>query len=303
MYISRIIRNQSLSLLVTVCLIALKAGLPSIMNAADPPRIKILSLDSDGVLLHGSSDPAFEAAFVRPRAREWDPILPYTVVIQNKSGREIVAYTIGWRCTGRDGTTLTPVRSVFDFLGGTSLPQAGPKATQIVSQDMRLEGGGEGWSESDAAAAARLLARFGTQSSIEIGIDAVMFADGTTIGEDTAGFIPRWLAWKDSVSEIYTTTAQAPADKVKLLLQPFVDRAFATAQIDPAASTSHWAVLNVMASRAGSYEECRSLVSGFLASWLLDDFAKEGAVSLQRVRSIVRNRHLSVAVEDSKAKE
>jgi hypothetical protein len=62
------------------------------MSASDP-HVTVLSLESEGVALIPWTHPGLESG----RAKEFDPILPYTVVIQNNTEEEIIAYSVVWK--------------------------------------------------------------------------------------------------------------------------------------------------------------------------------------------------------------
>jgi hypothetical protein len=64
-----------------------------VMSASNP-LITISSLPAEGVILVGSSSPQFATAFKSTRAQGYDALLPYTVVIQNNTDQEIVAYSV-----------------------------------------------------------------------------------------------------------------------------------------------------------------------------------------------------------------
>ena len=75
------------------------------------PEVSVSSLDEERVVLLRTSDPGFYAGWTGAHQREWDKILPYTVtvVIQNNSDREVIAYAVAWHCIGNDGTVKTPI--------------------------------------------------------------------------------------------------------------------------------------------------------------------------------------------------
>src|ERR1017187_8038566 len=70
----------------------------SAVHASDAPTIVVSSLDDQGVVLLTSSHPSFAAAWQHGRAKGLDVVLPYTVVINNNSSREVIAYAVMWTC-------------------------------------------------------------------------------------------------------------------------------------------------------------------------------------------------------------
>ena len=49
--------------------------------------------------------------------------------------------------------------------------------------------------------------RLHSGATIEIALDAVLFADGSAIGPDTEDQIPKWKAWNEAEKEVYTKVA------------------------------------------------------------------------------------------------
>ena len=261
------------------------------MSAA--PHITISSLGRDGVVLLPSSHPEFESAFKAGRAKEYDPILPYTVVIKNNTDEEIIAYSVLWNCTDADGHFTRSRRTVVNFSNLAPGANLIPHATEIVSMLSGLEAGGQ---RADFATVSRIdkdAARFSQQRDVNIALDAVLFADGSAIGPDAAHSIPRWKAWLDAEKEVLmAATRMSPSE-----LQPGLRR-LAEPGVEIVRRSNgdlrNFADLSIMADHSDNYAECLILARGFFALAILDELEHGHMPTMENIRGILRSKRYPI---------
>ena len=248
---------------------------------ASQPRITISSLESDDILLMGPSSPEFDAAFKPGRLREYDGVLPYTVVIKNASPQEVIAYSVVWNGNKARGSVTLSVRSVYDFSNLQPGAHLRPQSREIVSMSMSLEAGGLHWDPY----VEHLIALYSECAEVNIALDAVLFSDGSASGADTAGWIPRWKAWLDAEKEVLTKVAEASPSQVRDLLHNLAERGSAIARVQSAGADPPFSVMAVLADHANSYEECLDLARAYFALSTIDQLDSVGAQALADIRA------------------
>lgn len=220
------------------------------------PNISINSLPADGLVLLPSTHPAFAAGLAPARALEGDALLPYAVLLHNTTEKEVLAYTVVWNCVDSTGTTVVHHATYFDF---QSLRGILPHQKRIVSiapglnTSFRADAGFE-----------RQVAEFATfyskQSSITVILDAVVFIDGTAIGEDTQGWIPRLKARLDAERDIAADMVQIASADLRRFLDEKKSRAIS---LLPAMAPRNSAGMSVAANNS-DYRTGYTLMQGTL---------------------------------------
>ena len=247
--------------------------------SASAPRVTVSSLDAYKVVLLPWSHPDFARALKPGMAREFEALLPYTAVIKNDSDREVIAYSVLWNCVGVDGRVTTGARAVDTF----SILQRGanflPHSTEVVSLQLCLEAGASQVDMATKVSMGRLVDVFSQQISIDISLDAVLFDDGSAIGSDRAGWIPRWKAWLDAEREVLTTAVQSSdTERINILRQ------FATGDQDPGK-------LAALANHSADYGECLAHARGYFSRSLLKELESgNGETSIKNVRNIIGSK-------------
>ena len=176
----------------TVTEVSLMAAAPAIFvsSLADADVHLLRSTDSD--YSHGWADGEPAIGFA--------PVLPFTVAIQNKSSREVIAYYVTWECTATDGRVLKHTRDVFNFEKLQPGSRLTPGGIELVALNVAVEAGR--WDDSLSESVLRLAMMFNSQSMIHISLDAVLFRDGTTAGPNTSHAVERWAAVLEGQAEV-----------------------------------------------------------------------------------------------------
>jgi len=244
---------------------------------------------SEGVLLFGSNRPEFELAFKHGRAKGYDPLLPYTVVIQNNTDQEIIAYSVVWNCrdaAGKFTRALRNVSGLHDLTPGTKLV---PHSTQIVSLLIDLEAGGTSWDSNTEGMVERHATFFSSRAAVDIALDAVMFADGSTIGADTAHCIPHWKAYMEAEQEVFTKATQTPPASLRTVLNQLAAPGMTLAK-ELNMDVTHPGQLGVMAGRIKDYSEILQMEKAYFALSILDEIDNTNLPTIENLRSILAKK-------------
>jgi hypothetical protein len=247
--------------------------------SASAPRVTVSSLDAYKVVLLPWPHPDFARALKPGMAKEFDALLPYTAVIKNDSDREVIAYSVLWNCVGVEGRATTAARTVDTF----SILQRGanflPHSSEVVSLQLSLEAGASQVDMTTKVSVDRLVDIFSQQISIDISLDAVLFDDGSAVGSDRAGWIPRWKAWLDAEREVLTTAVQSSdTERINILRQ------FATGDQDPGK-------LAALANHSADYGECLAHAKGYFSRSLLKELEEgNGETAMKNVRNIIGSK-------------
>ena len=265
-------------------------GQQEVTGVMEQPRVAVRSLEADGVLLLSSSDAGFLEAFRSPPRKEYAPILPYSVVIQNRSGQEIIAYSVIWDRLDPEGRVHRGRRSADAF--ATLAPGVGlaPNSSHVVSLLMSLESGGQTWNAGTEAQSKHLLSLWAGPSTIEISLDAVLFADGSAAGPDAAGQIPRWTARLDAEREVFTKVGARSEAEAKPLLLQLAEPGLAVARRVRGSDVEDTSVLGVMVGRTNGYDDCLALARADIALSILKELESKRLPTLDNVRRIAGSR-------------
>jgi hypothetical protein len=156
--------------------------------------IEIADFAPQGVTLIPASAPDFDAhaqAILGDHASPALDLAPYLAIVRNQNSRTVVAYTIAWTATLRNGASRVKYTQFKfpDSVAGTSNGLSLLESREIRSGEQRLHGlGFELWPPEHTRAyreygLAEAL-EWGAVTRIEIALDAVIFDDGALLGPD-----------------------------------------------------------------------------------------------------------------------
>jgi hypothetical protein len=151
--------------------------------------LTVQDLPQYGVSLIPSANPAFEGYLQNLLGGAADPavetVKPYSVILKNESGADIVGYSLRWAWTDSTGRTTfhdvfyhnlnTPTNSFYRLPAGSAAFVSRDFAFVTYTRPLRL-------SPSQLQEISRML----DQAAITISLDAVVFADGRFVGPDQA---------------------------------------------------------------------------------------------------------------------
>ena len=253
--------------------------------ASSEPRVTVSSLESEGVILIDSGSPEFAAALKPGRLKQYDPILPFTVVINNVSGQEIIAYSVVWTCKKEDGSVSRAVRSVYDFSNLETGAQLVSGLREVVSMVRELEAGGRRWDPY----AGQLVTQYSACAEVNIAVDAAVFSNGNAIGPDIAHWVPRWAAWLDAEREALAQIANSSPSEVRDLIHGLSEAGLAIARRS-SKETPTFAQLGVLADHAATYSESLDLAKAYFALASLDLLERSGSSAIDNVRSMIQGK-------------
>ncbi len=151
---------------------------------ASSQTVSVRDLADYGVTLIGPGSPEFASSLSRTATAEkrsiLEPLLPFSVVLVNKSNQTILAHTLRWVCTAPDGRrtygTYTGAADVMTFTKGPRVPPGSATlVTPISSGDVRAH-------PARAQAVQNAERRLRSQKEIVIVLDGVLFEDGRFAG-------------------------------------------------------------------------------------------------------------------------
>jgi hypothetical protein len=109
------------------------------------------------------------------------PLLPFSVIVNNNSQKTILGYTVVWAAVNADGEPYTDFRGLIDYV--SLKPVLVPQQASLATILGPLE-----WlplaQPSTTDVIKREFDRFESRASVTISLDAVLFQDGTTLGGD-----------------------------------------------------------------------------------------------------------------------
>ncbi len=272
------------------CLIATGAMLPLHIDAMAQPIITLESLGSDGVYLLPPTTSAAVRTLDPQRDDRLDVLLPYSPLIKNETTKQIIAYSVRWFCTNSNGKVLTPEVAIYDFSAFPSTTNLPAGAQRLVSHIPGLGSRGPVYAQVGDQVS-DLLALFGTQETIVISLDAVVFDDGTTIGPDSKQWIARWKAHIDAERDVYTAVAHSNPAAVHGVLESFSMPAIERGK--PFFKDAHLGIphLQTAAQHATSYQEAYEYMRGVFALVLNEMIAQQGeAATIATVGGIINSK-------------
>lgn len=255
-----------------------------------PVNLKSLIVEEPGVYLLPSSSSQFEQvqATALEYVRRLTALHPYSAVLVNDTGKDIIAYSVSWNGRKADGKSIGIHVSECNFSAGvpTTRPALGSRSMEpLVPIGSNLTVAVPGpWDEAKRAALNTQLGFLNEFQSITITLNSVVFADGLALGQDPDGWIPRWKAKLDAIQDLADLVNSVPADKVRArmqeMLQPGNERAQAKG-LD----------VSTIAETASTYEEAYMAARAKLARERLSFMDTLGAESqLAEFRAVVGKR-------------
>lgn len=156
--------------------------------------IQIADFPDQGVTLTSAAQGNFDVraqAILGDHAAALAEAKPFLAVVRNDDPRTVVAYTVSWTTTQRNGTSEVEYTQFQfpDAVAGTTNGLSLLQGREIRSGEERLVGMGfEAWPPDYAARyldyALPKAQRFRDGKDLCIALDAVIFADGTMLGRD-----------------------------------------------------------------------------------------------------------------------
>ena len=203
-------------------------------KSAKPMRVKmhIKDLPHHGLKLIDPSDPSFDERIRRELKDKSDEVIeairPYSVFLENTTGRTVVAYVVQWRFTRTDGTNQYYRKAFMNpealMLGETPTAAAKYQSGRIEANSSQflslLSPDGSGMlqatltpSEAEAVRngtlrfdRGMLLRRFSEEaaqySDVTVSVDGAFFDDGTFVGPDTTNFFSHTKAAIDAKRDL-----------------------------------------------------------------------------------------------------
>jgi len=175
--------------------------------------IEIADFDSEGVTLTPATALDFDARAQAILAGYASPVLelkPYVAIVRNDNPRIVVAYTVSWTATRRNGISeVSYTQFKFpDAVAGTANGLAVLTGREIRCGDERLVGMGfEAWPPEYADR----FRDFGLQQSMGLGelqelriaLDAVIFEDGGMLGRDESRLVEHFIEFVHAKQSLY----------------------------------------------------------------------------------------------------
>jgi hypothetical protein len=182
--------------------------------ASMPEPIGIHDFADRGVSLLPATAPQFDAQLTQLIPRWSDAagaLKPYLAILSNHSKRTIVAYSVSFDTTDGSGNTHQDMTH-FNYpsaVAGTGDGSSGlPRDREVRPSEFRVVGA---YYEIMPDLDNRWLTDFARRQSerlkdartLEVGIDAVIFDDGSIIGEDTSGLQQAFEKYLNTTQQIY----------------------------------------------------------------------------------------------------
>jgi hypothetical protein len=190
-------------------------------------KINIKDLPKDKLRLIGPSDPLFEERLKKELKGESDEVIdalrPFSVFLENKGGKSLVAYMVQWCFTKADGTNQCYRKAVMNpqaLMDGENLSPELERQSGRIKHDsaiflsllspdgsgiLRIEISAEeaesirkGKRFEQSALRQRFHAYAGQFSQLTVSLDAAFFDDGTFVGPDTTNFFEQAKAVIDA---------------------------------------------------------------------------------------------------------
>lgn len=229
----------SLSLFTMVAILSGFAASKSIRVMSIKMHVKDLS--KHGLMLIDPSDPSFDGMLRRELKDKPNDVIealkPYSVFLENRGNRPVVAYVVEWRFTRKDGSNEHFRKVVMNseaLIQGQTQSHVGPSDRIEVNSSRLLtllstDGAGilgTTLSPSEAEAVrsgslkfnrAMLLERFKNEAAeytdVTASIDAAFFDDGTFVGPDTSNFFSQTKAAIDAKQNLLEQIADDVSSK------------------------------------------------------------------------------------------
>ncbi len=243
---------------------------------SDLPVITLSPLDADGILLFPHASVEFQQALHPARTPDADPLLPFAVLIANSTNRDAIAYSLRWICT-RGDKIIHHETNVFNFRSENPGETLGSQRARIASIIQGVGGARLASSPMLRQQVAALSGFYLNQETIDIAVEAVIFADGAARGPDRNNWIPRWQAYMDADRDLSTHIVGSPAGGLRGFLEESANQA---AALLPEGASERPDSFAVFANQAPAYEHCYTLIRGHFARLFLRTLEQEGSEAL-----------------------
>jgi hypothetical protein len=243
---------------------------------SDLPVITLSPLDADGILLFPHASVEFQQALHPARTPDADPLHPFAVLIANSTSRDVIAYSLRWICA-RGDKTIYHETNVFNLRSENPGETLASQRARIASIIQGVGGGRLASSPMLRQQVAALSGFYQNQDTINIAVEAVIFADGVARGPDRNNWIPRWQAYMDADRDLSAHIVQSPAGGLRGFLEESVNRAAALLPEGAAERPDSFAVF---ANQATAYQDCYTLLRGHFARLFLRTLDQEGGAAL-----------------------
>jgi hypothetical protein len=246
----------------------------AVLAASQPIQLNVKELPQYGVHLLASPDPAFEGCVMGLLGGATDPVLdavkPYSVILKNESGTDIIAFALRWLWTDATGRTTfhdvffhnlgSPTNSSYRLASGSNAFVSLHFAFVKYTRAFRL-------SRSETVDLNRML----QQSAITISLDGVVFADGRYVGPDE--------------TRAYSKALAVTQDERGLMTE--VVSRYRSNQSDADITSWLTAIANTSSQTASSIlsVDLRQVHQRQMAQMLLDQHAKRGSDKVLAIAS------------------
>jgi hypothetical protein len=257
------------------------------------PIVTIKSLNEEGVVLLPYDSPEFAAAAAPfTSIKERAALLPYAVLIKNRTNHDIMSYSVRWTPIGTDGLPAKPqLLTPRSFRGATVIEAGASKLVSFVDSITLPP-------EVQDAALHRQMTRaaefYRAQQSIEISLELVVFDDGTAIGPDRDGKLATLRAWRDAERD-FSAQARSVEDPEAFSLTVRQIRDQGLQSLPPADSRDiHSLLLQAEISNdyTVSYRFARAYFAAQVAGWIEQTDAKSAQQKLNLITG--RKRYVSI---------
>lgn len=207
-------RGQRPQLTLFVIIVAIAPVLMGTGVAGVQEPITVQDLAEQGVSLTSPSAPTFDARMTQ-LVPEWSTLAsalkPYLVILSNQSARTIVAYCVQFEVTNGDGRVFQDVvhfnypaavaRTAQNMTGLPRGREVRPGEARVVGTSFEIMPAVDNrWLD---AYAKQQRERFGTARKLSIWIDAVIFEDGTLLGNDVSDLRHAFDTYLNASQQIY----------------------------------------------------------------------------------------------------
>jgi hypothetical protein len=136
------------------------------------------------------------------------PLLAYSAVIKNTSTQPIIAYTISWTSIDKNGVPYVDYRTICDAPSPHGFLRPGDKrlVTLLGPAHQFIEEDNSGHVSEEASNEAH---RLQAQSAVTVALEAVMFSDGSALGEDHSQSLSQIRARLRAEYDLYKRVAES----------------------------------------------------------------------------------------------
>jgi len=227
---------------------------------SQPFLTEVRGLDSDGVLLLRTSDPAARGAVPTPQSEQEDALLRYAVVLTNTTSHPIIAYYVHWKFTDSGGTVRHGLVKDKSFPGGNPIA---PHSAKLLSLDNGIGAGAFGFSQRSQDRMDQRLRFYHEQRGIEASLELVVLDDGTAVGPDSEGWLPHFRAWMDAERDfVHTVLAENSVMSFRQRVLDAREQGFDALPKDAPKSLTR---LGGLGDWERDYSRCYQLATGFFA--------------------------------------